>query len=93
MPEWFEYGKLRLSWGKNGNRAVDTYAAFMQLSPRKYLYVDPATGKLITINTFYAMTMANPNLKWESTVSWNAGLDFTLLKGRLNGRRSQKICW
>ena len=31
------------------------------------------------------MTMANPNLKWESTVSWNAGLDFTLLKGRLNG--------
>ena len=85
MPEWFEYGKLRLSWGKNGNRAVDTYAAFMQLSPRKYLYVDPATGKLITINTFYAMTMANPNLKWESTVSWNAGLDFTLLKGRLNG--------
>ena len=21
-PDWFEYGKLRLSWGKNGNRAV-----------------------------------------------------------------------
>lgn len=82
---WFDYGKLRLSWGKNGNRAVGTYAAFMQLSPRKYLYVDPATGKLITTNTFYASTMANPNLKWETTVSWNAGLDFTLLGGRLGG--------
>ena len=55
-PDWFEYGKLRLSWGKNGNRAVGTYAAFMQLSPRKYIYVDPSTGELITANTFYAST-------------------------------------
>ena len=83
-PDWFEYGKLRLSWGKNGNRAVGTYAAFMQLSPRKYLYVDPTTGKLITANTFYASTMANPNLKWESTTSWNAGVDLTFLSGRLS---------
>ena len=59
-PDWFEYGKLRLSWGKNGNRAVGTYAAFMQLAPRKYIYVDPATGSLVTANTFYASTMANP---------------------------------
>lgn len=83
-PDWFEYGKLRLSWGKNGNRAVGTYAAFMQLAPRKYIYVDPATGSLVTANTFYASTMANPNLKWESTTSWNIGTDLTFLKGRLS---------
>ena len=76
--------KYRLSWGKNGNRAVGTYAAFMQLAPRKYIYVDPATGSLVTANTFYASTMANPNLKWESTTSWNIGTDLTFLKGRLS---------
>ena len=56
----------------------------MQLSPRKYIYVDPSTGELITANTFYASTMANPNLKWESTTSWNAGMDLTFLQGRLS---------
>ena len=56
----------------------------MQLAPRKYIYVDPATGSLVTANTFYASTMANPNLKWESTTSWNIGTDLTFLKGRLS---------
>ena len=32
-PDWFEYGKLRLSWGKNGNRAVGTYACLLYTSP------------------------------------------------------------
>ena len=34
--EWLEYAKLRVSWGKNGNRSIGEYAALMQLSPRKY---------------------------------------------------------
>lgn len=46
--------------------------------------MDPSTGELITANTFYASTMANPNLKWESTTSWNAGMDLTFLQGRLS---------
>jgi hypothetical protein len=29
--------------------------------------------------------MANPNLKWERTSAYNAGLDFAILKGRLTG--------
>lgn len=82
---WFEYGKLRASWGKNGNRDVGTYAALMQLEPRKYYYGDILTGSLINVNSFYAMTMANPNLKWETTASYNLGLDFSLFGGRLGG--------
>ena len=83
--EWLEYAKLRLTWGKNGNRSIGEYAALMQLDPRKYMYVDPATGQLVTINTFFCYNMANPNLKWETTTSYNLGLDFTFLKGRLGG--------
>lgn len=29
--------------------------------------------------------MANAGLKWENTESWNLGLDFTVLGGRLGG--------
>lgn len=57
----------------------------MQLSPRKYFYYDPNTGELIPINTFYCYNMANAGLKWENTESWNLGLDFTVLGGRLGG--------
>lgn len=28
---------------------------------------------------------ANPNLQWEETTEWNLGVDFSLLKGKLNG--------
>lgn len=84
-PNWFEYGKLRFSWGKNGNRSIGEYAALMQLSPRKYIYVDPQTGKLINANTFFCSNMANPGLKWETTASYNVGLDFSFLQGRLGG--------
>lgn len=83
--DWFDYGKLRFTYGENGNRSIGEYAALMQLSPRKYMYVDPATGQLVNINTFYCYNMANPNLKWETTTSYNLGLDFTLLGGRLTG--------
>lgn len=84
-PSWFEYGKLRFSWGKNGNRSIGTYAALMMLTPRKYFYVDPITGQVVNINTFYAGNMGNDKLKWETTVSWNAGLDLSFLGGRLGG--------
>lgn len=83
--DWFEYGKLRFTYGENGNRSIGEYAALMRLEPRKYMYVDPATGQLININTFYCYNMANPNLKWETTTSYNLGLDLTFLQGRLNG--------
>ena len=82
---WLEYGKLRLSWGQNGNRSIGEYAALMRLEPRKYFYYDPLTGEIIQANSFYSYNMANSSLKWENTESWNIGIDFTLLNGRLGG--------
>ena len=39
------------------------------------------------ITTYWApsKTMANPDLKWETTITRNLGLDFTLFGGKLNG--------
>lgn len=85
ISNWFDYGKLRFTYGKNGNRSIGGYAALMRLEPRKYNYVDQTTGELITVNTFYCYNMANPNLKWETTTSFNLGVDFSFWGGRLNG--------
>lgn len=83
--KWLEYGKLRISYGKNGNRSVGEYAALMSLEPRKYIYIDPQTGETVLVNTFYCYNMANPNLKWETTTSYNIGIDFSVLNGHLGG--------
>lgn len=82
--DWLEYGKLRVSWGKNGNRSIGEYAALMRLDPRDYFYYNSA-GEQQLIKTFYSYNMANTGLKWENTESWNFGMDFTFLNGRLGG--------
>lgn len=66
--------KLRLGWGITGNQEFPAGAS-------QLLYVlnggNPAT--------FVQQQTPNPNLKWESTTTFNAGLDFTLLKGKISG--------
>ncbi|MCD7936252.1 MAG: SusC/RagA family TonB-linked outer membrane protein [Tannerellaceae bacterium] len=82
---WLEYGKLRLSWGKNGNRDVGVYEALMDMAARKYLYASVQTGETYPVNAYFANRMANADLKWETTTALNGGLDFSLLQGRLAG--------
>ncbi len=81
-------GKLRLSWGKNGNRAVGIYQALSQLNTgsgiSKYSYATQA-GTLYELSTLQIARMSNTDLKWESTASWNAGLDFGFFNNRLSG--------
>jgi len=79
-------GKLRLSWGKNGNRNIGIYQALSNLTTGggKYVYADK-TGTVSEVSLLYVSRMANKNLKWETTTSWNAGLDFGFFKNRLNG--------
>lgn len=80
-------GKLRLSWGKNGNRDIGIYQALSQLyggADGKYTYVTP-NGTLYEVSSLQIERLANHDLKWESTTSWNVGLDFGFLNNRLNG--------
>lgn len=90
---WLEYGKLRLSYGINGNRdlrnpdnnTVDPYAALTQLNVGKYQLVNNS-GSASEVNTIIINNrMGNDNLKWEQTKSFNAGLDFSVLNDRLSG--------
>ncbi|HEY0609372.1 MAG TPA: TonB-dependent receptor plug domain-containing protein, partial [Chitinophaga sp.] len=69
-------GKLRLSWGMNGNRSIDIYQALSNLTTGsgRYPYVQ-SDGTVYELSQLYVDRMANYNLKWEATSSWNIGLD------------------
>ena len=90
---WLNYGKLRISYGINGNRdlrnpdngTVDPYAALSQLNIGKYQIVN-GSGAASEVNTVVINTrLGNPDLKWEETTSFNAGLDFSVFKDRISG--------
>lgn len=80
------YGKLRASWGSNGNRSVGAYTALSNLTSGTggYGYVLP-DGTIDIISMLYVSRMANPNLRWERTTSWNFGVDFGFFDNRISG--------
>ncbi len=82
--EWLTYGKLRASWGINGNRDIGRYAALSDLTTGKYQYISPS-GQVILVSQLYVSRLQNPGLKWERTESYNLGLDFSILKDKIGG--------
>lgn len=90
---WLDYGKLRLSYGINGNRelrnpdngTLDPYAALQLLTIGKYQLVNNSGTPLEANTVRNGNRMGNDNLKWEQTKSLNAGLDFSVLHDRLSG--------
>lgn len=76
--------KLRLSYGEIGNDKVDRNASRFLFSPSNNN--GPGFGN--EYNTYYSPSsdvLYNPFLIWETTVSRNAGVDFSLFKARITG--------
>lgn len=90
--KWFKftpmnYGKIRASWGQNGNRAVnDPYLALatLKIGDKLHGFLD-RSGNLVEMEYLKIGRMANPNLKWEKSEAWNFGLDFGFLNSRISG--------
>ncbi|PZX55480.1 TonB-linked SusC/RagA family outer membrane protein [Algoriphagus ratkowskyi] len=82
--DWLDFGKMRFSWGSNGNRDIGRYVALSDLNTGKYFYERPS-GELYLVNQLYVNRMQNSNLQWERTESFNLGIDFSILKTRLTG--------
>ena len=79
---WLDDLKLRASWGVNGNQAFGNYRYISS-----YVFGD-AQARVQFGNDFVNTirpSAADPNLKWEETTSYNLGLDFGVMDGRLNG--------
>lgn len=63
--------KLRLGWGRTGNQEFPAGAA-----RERYAFGQQSIS---------LVNVANPNLKWETTETYNIGLDFAFLNYRLSG--------
>jgi TonB-linked SusC/RagA family outer membrane protein len=85
--DWMDYGKLRVSYGTNGNRSLaDTYLALSNLvNGGLYAYYKTGSTSQEVLNALSVSRLGNPNLEWEKTSSWNFGLDFSVLDQRLSG--------
>lgn len=71
--------KLRLSYGENGNQAINPYQTLSQLGQGNY--IDATTSA----PGFIPSTLGTAGLGWESTRSLNVGLDFSLLRSKITG--------
>ncbi len=83
--EWMSNLKLRLSYGTAGNNRIGdamyetTYKAY---SSGKYYGQGGEQNPHYTLNN---NQLANSNLKWETTITRNIGLDFGFFNERLSG--------
>lgn len=82
---WLNDWKLRLGWGVTGQQEVGSTCNYLPLyqiaSPGSY-YPTVINGQTVYVSPYYLMGY-NPNLKWESTTTWNAAFDFGFLNNRI----------
>ena len=78
---WLDNLKLRLSLGTSGNDNIDAAAFYTSWKSE----AQTVNGE--TVNTYVPVTslLGNPDLKWETTISRNIGLDYSFLNGKFNG--------
>lgn len=76
-----DYMKLRASLGENGNMGISPYQTLDSFANRYYVYGDNQT----TVNGLVISKVGNPDLKWESTITLNIGVDFNLFENRISG--------
>jgi TonB-linked SusC/RagA family outer membrane protein len=69
--------KLRTSYGRTGNQSIGTYNSLARLSTTP----DSFGGREVT--GFYPGSVANPDLRWESTLQFDVGIDLGLWNQRL----------
>ncbi len=81
---WLSDLKLRLGWGKTGQQEIGETINYMTL----YAIASPSVSYPNGTNGWYLPVYArgyNPDLTWETTTSWNAGLDFGFFNNRITG--------
>ena len=85
--KWMDEMKLRLGWGKTGQQnGIGNYNYFATYN----VNTTNVDGRypLIGVNDsglLYRPDAYNQNLKWETTTTYNAGLDFSFFRNRLSG--------
>ncbi|NKI26114.1 SusC/RagA family TonB-linked outer membrane protein [Arenibacter sp. 6A1] len=75
--------KVRLSYGLTGNQDGLGYGRFIRRE--RYSGGSISDGGSINVPGITTVEFANPDLKWEETTQYTAGIDFGFSNDRLNG--------
>ena len=78
---WIDNLKFRVGYGETSNQSINPYSTLGGLAIRNYNFGDGTNYKA----GYYVNSLPNPELGWEYSKTWNFGLDFSLLNGRLSG--------
>ncbi len=78
---WISSLKLRLSYGQAGNNRIKNqyFLSRFETDPSKPYFLNESP-----VSYLYRPDPYNPRLKWETTITRDAGLDFGILNERLN---------
>jgi len=71
--------KIRAGYGQTSNTSINPYTTLGGLSNTLYSFGDQG------VTGYYVSTLPNVDLTWEFTKQTNIGIDFGILKDRLNG--------
>jgi TonB-linked SusC/RagA family outer membrane protein len=77
---WLNSLKLRVSYGQSGNNNIPTGQTLQTFQSSTTSWINGFTSYWAA-----SKTLANPDLKWETTVTRNIGLDFGLFAGKVIG--------
>jgi TonB-linked SusC/RagA family outer membrane protein len=83
---WLDNLKLRASYGAVGNDGIDPNQwsqLWASVTDQRLQYA--INGQRQSSYDFASAYLANPNLKWETTITRDVGVDFSFLKSRLSG--------
>lgn len=71
---------FRFSYGITGNQGIAPYSSLSKIMPYSngYIFNNTIPG------SYYLSSIGSPDLTWEKTTSYNLGLDFGILRNRIN---------
>lgn len=78
--KWLDDLKLRLSYGTAGNNNISSGLLTQEFQANATSWINGYNSYI-----FPSKTMANPDLKWETTITRNVGIDYTMFGSKLTG--------
>jgi len=82
---WLSDLKFRASYGESGNNRISDNAWRKVYNVKTDAYYADGNETTPTPLLVPSSILSNPKLKWETTITRNIGLDFSLFKQRLSG--------
>ncbi|MFP4366024.1 MAG: SusC/RagA family TonB-linked outer membrane protein [Bacteroidales bacterium] len=82
---WLDFMKLRIGWGMSGNDRIGNYDTFSTYAAHQHHAAYAISGSNSdAVTGFQPSSYGNPNVTWETTETYNLGVNLTMLRSTIN---------